>query len=279
MTRSTIRALSVLLACVAPLVALAQARPSTQFFYDNNGNITMSVDALNRPSHAAYDPLNRVNQLTFPVPGPFQGNPVVRFERDGQDAVTKVTDPRGLATSYAVSGLGEVISQSSPDTGATSRSFYPDGRLQSQTDARGRTVSYDYDAIGRLIRLRYDDGTGSLFYYDEAANGIGKLSRVVDPGPITTSWTYDSNGRVLTKTQIVGSGATVPTQTVVYSYVPGTRKLASLKYPSGKTVTYSYNATTRELETVLLDGQPIATGVSFHALGDIKQMVLGNGLV
>lgn len=41
------------------------------------------------------------------------------------------------------------------------------------------SVSYEYDALGRLERIVYDDGTVIEFTYDAAGN---RTSRVVTPG-------------------------------------------------------------------------------------------------
>ena len=41
------------------------------------------------------------------------------------------------------------------------------------------SVSYEYDALGRLERIVYDDGTVIEYVYDAAGN---RTSRVVTPG-------------------------------------------------------------------------------------------------
>lgn len=41
------------------------------------------------------------------------------------------------------------------------------------------SVSYEYDALGRLERIVYDDGTVIEFVYDAAGN---RTSRIVTPG-------------------------------------------------------------------------------------------------
>ena len=41
------------------------------------------------------------------------------------------------------------------------------------------SVSYEYDGLGRLERIVYDDGTVIEFVYDAAGN---RTSRVVTPG-------------------------------------------------------------------------------------------------
>jgi RHS repeat-associated protein len=272
LTRRAVVASIAALACTA---ALAQTRPVTQFFYDANGNLTMAVDGLNRSTSQSYDALNRLRTITQPPPGALQPNPVIRIDVNARDDITKVTDPRNLATNYTVNGFGDAITQVSPDTGTTTRTFDAAGNLKTSRDARGKTTTYLYDSINRLTRALYADGTNSYFYYDESVNGIGRLTRMVDPGSLTTVWTYDIQGRVVTKTQTIGT----ITHQLSYSYNPTTGQLASMTYPSGRIVTYNYGSTTKDLATVRLDGVPVASSISWHPLGDVKRMTLGNSRV
>ena len=45
-------------------------------------------------------------------------------------------DPRNLATDYGVSGLSNVTTQTSPDTGVTTRTFDAAGNVKTSRDAR-----------------------------------------------------------------------------------------------------------------------------------------------
>lgn len=51
--------------------------------------------------------------------------------------------------------------------------------LVGAVPATAGSVSYEYDALGRLERIVYDDGTAIEFVYDAAGN---RTSRVVTPG-------------------------------------------------------------------------------------------------
>jgi RHS repeat-associated protein len=258
--------------------ASAQNRPVTQYLYDANGNLTRSVDALNRPTHQAYDTLNRLRRITQPAPATGQPTPIIQFDLDGSDQLTRVVDPRNLATSYAVSGLGNVATQTSPDTGVTSRTFDATGNVKTSKDARGRTTTYTYDGLNRLIQAKYADGTSTYFYYDEGTNALGRLTRIFDPGSITTAWTYDIQGRVLTRTQTVGSGTSARTHQLTYTYNNTTGQLASITYPSGRLITFGYHSTTKDVQTVNLDGVPVASAITLHPTGLLKKMTLGNGV-
>ncbi len=51
--------------------------------------------------------------------------------------------------------------------------------LGTAMSAGAGSVSYEYDALGRLERIVYDDGTVIEFIYDAAGN---RTSRLVTPG-------------------------------------------------------------------------------------------------
>ena len=254
-------------------------RPTTQHFYDANGNLTSSVDGLNRVTTQQYDVYNRLRRITQPPPGAMQSNPVIQFELNGRDDLTRVTDPRNLVTDYAPNGLSNVTSQTSPDTGLTTRTFDVAGNVLTSKDARNRTTTYTYDALHRVTRARYGDGTLSTYVYDQGANGVGRLTSMTDPGPVTTSWTYTAMGRVATKVQTIGTSTAARTHQLSYSYNPTTGRLISMTYPSGKVISYTYGATSKDLERIAINGANAASAITYHPFGGVKRMTLGNGQV
>ena len=183
--------------------AWAQNRPVTNFAYDANGNLTSTTDALGRVTSQTYDALNRLKTVTQPKPISTAPNPVTQFGVNGLDQLTSMTDARSLVTSYSVTGLGDLTQQVSPDTGTTINTYDAAGNLKTSKDARGQTTTYTYDGINRLTQAKYGDGTITYYYYDEGSNGVGHLTRMVDPGPITTTWTYTPQGRVASKSQAI----------------------------------------------------------------------------
>jgi RHS repeat-associated protein len=268
-------------AIAAPVVApWAQSnRPVTNFTYDANGNLTSSTDVLGRATVLNYDTLNRLTKITQPKPVSTAPNPITQFGFNGLDQLTAVTDPRNLVTGYTVSGLGDLTQQASPDTGTTINTYDAAGNLKTSKDARGYTTTYTYDGINRLTQAKYGDGTITSYYYDEGSNGVGRLTRMVDPGPITTTWTYTTQGRVANKSQVVSAGGANRTHTLQYAYNPTTGQLTSITYPSGRVIGLQYGLTSKAVETLTVDGQPAASSVTYHAFGGIKRMTLRNGIV
>lgn len=276
--RNSLVVLAAAAVTVTVSVSVAQNRPVATYEYDENGNLTSIRDALGRVTTQRFDTFDRLRAVSQPKPSPSEARPVTRFRYDGLDQLTAVIDARDLTTSYAISGLGERIRQTSPDTGITRYTFDPAGNFKTQRDARGKTTTYSYDSINRLTRVAYQDGSATDLYYDEGPNSVGRLTRMIDPGPITTVWTYDPDGRIASKSQTLAAGGVDRTHTVQYGFNTATGQLVSMTYPSGRTIGFQYGAASREVETVTVDGQPVASAVAYHPLGGIKSMQLANGL-
>jgi RHS repeat-associated protein len=228
---------------------------TTQYEYDAQGNRTKATDPRSQATVSGYDSLNRLLQTTQPVPATGGSSPIIKYSYDGADQLNQVTDPRNLNTSYTTTGLGDTTQQVSPDTGATGMTFDAAGNLKTRVDARNKTVTYTYDNLNRLTKIDYPTGTDTLLEYDGGtvtptpANAKGRLTKLTDESG-TTAYTYDGYGRVLTKTQTVGTGTSAKVQTVTYAYgapsstaIPNaaTGKLVSMTYPSGNRINYSYD--------------------------------------
>ncbi|MGH6839236.1 MAG: RHS repeat-associated core domain-containing protein, partial [Methylocella sp.] len=199
--------------------------------YDAQGNLTKIADPLGNTSTYAYDALNRLAQAIDPNSG------MTAYEYDNKNRLKGVTDPRGLVTSYTHNGLDDVTSIVSPDTGVTANTFDEAGNAVTSTDARGDKSVYSYDALNRVTKAAFADGKVITYQYDQGAHGIGRLTAMSDPGG-TTTWGYNLHGQVNRKQQT--SGAVTLTTRRTYNALTG--QLASIVYPSGSTISFTYDA-------------------------------------
>jgi YD repeat-containing protein len=174
-----------------------------------------------------------------------------------------------LRTAYGWDGLDDPLQLASPDTGTTKRTFDAAGNVATSTDAGGKTTTYSYDALNRRTRAVYADGTGTAWQYDLGPNGIGRLSKITDVTG-STSYSYDANGHVTQKRQIIGA----LTLTTTYGYDAGGR-LASITYPSGKQALYAFDAAGR-ISGVTVNGQTLVSGVSYFPFGSAAGWQTGN---
>jgi RHS repeat-associated protein len=196
--------------------------------YDNNGNLESVTDAAGRQTTYNYDEQNRLIRVSKP-------GGTTEYRYDAQGNLWQVIDPRGLATTYSYNGFGDVLSINSPDTGTTSYTYDPAGRVATETTSDGRLMRYYWDALGRPTD-RMSGARGYSFIYDQGSYGKGKLTKFGD-WTGDTSFTYNANGQL---TQQVNN---------IYGYVFTTSwsydsagRLASMTYPDGVVVNYGYDA-------------------------------------
>jgi RHS repeat-associated protein len=144
----------------------------------------------------------------------------------------------------------------------------------TRTDARGATASYTYDSLNRVTqavysRSGYPSETHS-FTYDTGTYGKGHLTQLVDTAG-TTTWTYTQQGRVASKTQLVGS----LTSTVALSYNTA-GQVITLTTPSGQVLGYTY--LNNRIASITVNGSALLSNAETDPFGPTSAWQWGNGL-
>ena len=251
---------------------------TTEYGYDNQGNVTSVKDPLNHTTVNQYDALNRLKQVTDPGLG------VTQYAYNGLDALVQVTDPRTLVTGYTVDGLGNLTQQSSPDTGSTINTYDAAGNLITQTDAKSQLTTYAYDALNRVTLIAFHDGSKQTYAYDAtAASAVGRLWKITETDPLSQAtsvieYAYDPLGRVTTDKRNVGA-----LQFITSYHYDASGRLDQITYPSGRTANYTFDSLGRiESITTTKPGdqqQTVVSSVNYHPFGGVKGYTLGNGRV
>jgi len=267
---------------IGQLTALKDAgNHATGFTYDANGNPQTVTDALQRVSSQQYDPLNRLARTLQDVGGVAAE---IRSQYNALDQVTQVTDPKGLHTTYAYNGFGDLTGQVSPDSGASSFTVDVAGNRKTATDARGVTSTYHYDALNRLIGIAYPDPNLDVSYsYDVAPAACsaderfakGRLGQVLHANG-STQYCHDRFGQVTRKVQTVNGVAS----TLRYAYSKAGR-LTALTYPDDSVADYVRDTQGRISQIGLTrPGQArqiVVNNVSYAAFGPATGWTYGNG--
>ncbi len=216
--------------------------------------------------------------LTLSGPTWVEDSPAVTaYTYDRLGNLTGVTDAAGNQTTISYDGLGRKTQVVDPDTGTWTYGYDALGRLTSQTDAVGNRLTFSYDLIGRLTQQQGTPPGGSAstlatHTYDAggaAAHALGRRTALTDASGSTT-WAYDSRGRVTSQTQTI-LGATYTTG---WRYDSLDRPVG-LTYPDGEVVTTAYGA--HGLPVSAVGHRPYVTGATYSDQLQPLGWTYGNG--
>jgi len=237
----------------------------TEYGYDSRNNRTSLRAPNSNVTAFRYDTLNRLVATIQP------GNITTSVEYDTHDNLTKVTDGNNNATGYRYDDLGRVCATISPDTGTSTYSYDPNGNMLNNTDANGITTSYVYDALNRVTTISFPDPKDNVTYtYDNCTNGKGRLCAMIDPSG-TTTYEYTVKGQTKKETK------TIDSQTFVTEYgYDQNGNITTVKYPSGRTIAYSY--VNDRVTGITNNGTAIASGIAYKPFGGMTNLTYGNGI-
>jgi len=159
------------------------------------------------------------------VTDPLRGE--TRYQFDAFGHLTEVRDGTGNVTarvSWNVRGMK--TGQWDMDLGSWTLGRNALGELLSQRDARGQSVSFEYDALGRLLRRTEPEGVTAWTWGASAlSRSIGRLASVAGPG-YSERYAYDSLGRLAAR--YISTDASYQ-----YNYAyDSLGRVASLTYPA-----------------------------------------------
>ena len=185
---------------------------NASFTYDNNGNVLTATDQ-NGTVTRTFDALNRV--LTY-------------------------TDTHGKTVSYEYDSVGNLTKLTYPDNTCVTYSYDLNRNLTTVTDWAGRITSYTYDANNNIIGVTKPDGSVTETRYDTAQRVIYTAERVNNNIIVGYEYTYDTEGRILTETDLA---ANVKSEYTYDSLSRVTkRKLTNLSDNSVTEENYTYDA-------------------------------------
>lgn len=166
--------------------------------------------------------------------------------------LTKITDANGNETSYTYTADRRRYRTTFPDGTTETLAYNTAGMISSKTDRAGITFSYGYDPFDRLYGIYWRNNT-RIIEYNYAGKEMMDNVRYYNGGSAwdTTSYTYDSQYRVLTETQ--GNRGKL-----TYAYVFGnpSNRIFQLKVES----------------VAPIPGQPVTTDYTYDNMGRVSTM-------
>jgi RHS repeat-associated protein len=276
-------------------------QPSNDVFTVYSGNTTTVTDQAGKSRQSISDGLGRLTQV-------FEDPAVLNYETDyTYDALGNLltvnqkggtTDTTKWRTrTFTYSSLSQLLTASNPESGTITYVYDNAGNLQTKTAPKPNQTgsltvvsTYSYDAVNRLIQKSFNDGsTPTVKYgYDAVAltgcttapptltitNGIGLRTAMCDSAG-AEAWSYDPLGRTLTEKRITNA----VTKSAGYTYnLDGS--VAALSNPSGRVITYAYNAAARPVSVIdTANSINYATSASYAPAGALSTLTNGASLI
>lgn len=190
-----------------PLTYTDAAGQVWQYAWNAAGQMIYATNPLNQTSFWEYDASGRITRVTTPVAVAYAS--VVY-------GTTNTTAPTARSYNY-----------SSPCSGVTAPA---NTNLPiSVTDSEGYTLCYQYDALDRVTKVKYPDGTTDQYDYNFptgwTANGVNyggtpslDVWKVTDRLGRIVNYSYDRNRRLISKSETVKVAGVDVTRTTGYSY-------------------------------------------------------------
>ncbi len=216
--------------------------------FDLAGRLASITDKNSNTLSLAYDDAGTLAVITN------SAGRVITFTHDDSNRIVNIVDPLSRTNSYAYSPEGNLISHTNPRGGTTQYGYDDDHQMTYAIDPNGnqfvqnvynfnRVVEAQRDALGNLSTFIYDfvtretevinpygysqfhkhddklrviqiiDEVGNVenFEYDEFNN----RTKVVDKNRRVTTYTYDANGNVTSKTAPPAQGHLVGSLTTI----------------------------------------------------------------
>ena len=256
-----------------------------EFEYDDHNNLIKAIDPLTFYTTTQY------NTDHLPVLATDQEGRQAQVQYDNEGRVLKAMDPAGNTVSYAYSEDSSSFAPSNLPVTVTyptftrhlthdrmmrvieekdvldtttltrTRTFDPAGNIATSTDEAGRTTTYEYDALNRLIKTLTPETGQIIRTYDNRDNQI----MLQDPNQGIQYFTYDKNNRLLTSAKPMGA-------LTRYEYDAVGNKTAVIDAKNQR-IEYAYSSENRITQVRYFATGNLATPVK---IVDFTQDALGN---
>ena len=203
-----------------------QNRPSgrnTTWAYSNNTITETTADKSFSKTYASDGTLTSATDAG--------GTITYTYYPDGKPKT--ITAPGGIVTSMQYDIAGNQSQLVDPSAGTITYVYNGFGELTDQTNAKNQKTTISYNTDGTISQKVTSEGTTSYTY-----NSNKQLTSVSSPGSVSSSFVYDSKGRVLSITETIPGSSSFTTS---YSY-DGYGRSSTITHPSGITETNSYNS-------------------------------------
>ena len=224
-------------------------RPKT-YTYDPSGRLGTITDRKGLVTAITYDPLGRVSKIDYGGAAAVASPNTIVYGYDTNGRLSSAAETGGATVSWTYDQMDRVRTETTP-AGTVSYTYDAAGQVKTRT-APGQATTFTFDGLGRIDSIA-QNGNSAKFSYDAA----GRRTRLVGPGGLVTTYSYDGFGR---PAQIAFQKSGMAPGDLSYAYdaddnvigVSGT--LARVALPAPIT-SLGYDVTDR---LTLLNGQPVS---------------------
>ncbi|MGH9713866.1 MAG: RHS repeat-associated core domain-containing protein [Candidatus Acidiferrales bacterium] len=259
------------------------------------GSTTLVTDEANHWRRSMTDAQGRMIEVDEPnsttatvnsngCPGTGEPIWVTSYAYDVADNLTGVTQSSSRQRSFIYDSLSSLTSSTNPEAGNVTYTYDNEEKLLTKKDARNLTITYGYEALHRLTGKTYSNGDPSVsFSYDSSNCGgvspclnIGHRTGMTDvAGSDTWMYTYRTTPNTGVQVTNLRTTSGFPKSTVAQNNLDGS--LASLTYPSGRTITYAYDGAARPISALdTANNINYATAGAYAPQGALSALTLGS---
>lgn len=212
------------------------------------GKVYKTTDSLNSDVLNEYDAVGNLVKVTAP------GNVITQMHYDSLGRKDQVTDPHSGQVTYVINGFGEAYSEENAKMQKTIVVRDGSGRVKTKVQKDNPNDPLRYP--DRRIQYTYDTAPKGTGFW------LGKLRNVTleaatygthSVASCDDTLTYDSLGRVLSTTRVIGGGLSYTSSNTYDEF----GRVETGTYPSGLTVRNTYtNGTLTQIENVDTPVQP-----------------------
>jgi RHS repeat-associated protein len=164
---------------------------TTTFDYNDLGQMIWKQDPLLHASTFEYEPTGEQLRMTDAV------GAIWDTKYDGLGRKIQSIDPLGRSVAVTYNGANEAIAMQRKDAAGTvvstsSTSFDYNGNRVAETNARGFTTNYVYDAVNRLTSVQQPVTTTTSITTSIGYDRAGNQTRITDGRGKVTTYTYNA---------------------------------------------------------------------------------------
>ena len=259
---------------VKTAVLTSAAADTVQTTYTTNGQVATLTDGEGNKTTYEYDAYDRRYKTRFPSKTAAGSSSTTDYEQwafNNNGAVTSFTNRAGQSITYTLDNLSRVTASSGSGATSRTRSYDNLGRVTALTG--GAAVSYTYDALSRVKTEIQAQGTVS-YDYDAA----GRMTKLTWPDSFYVNYDYDVSGAV---TKVRENGATSGVDVLATYEYDDLGRRTKLTRGNGVVTDYAYDGASRLTDLDHdLGGTTHDTNIdfSYNPAGQITQRTASNDI-